>query len=175
MDAKSTAGQLACRAGTKALIAYEADRGQRVKTCIAHTDSDDPALPDGLVSTYSEEKGHYINTAVMEAKTRYPPITYQNLCNDPFYDKRLLIDAHKLQNCKALAAALCCEFWSLTVFESEGLYLVQRIIDKWGRDVADYYIKEKEARKTINTTEKKVKPMAFISIDGAKPFQLKKL
>jgi len=169
MDAKSSAGRIACEASRIAMNAYQVERSKQVPTHISHTNTEDAATPDGILST-KMKGGDYQTTAIVEAKARY--VTYDNILNNPFYERRLVMDLHKLTNCTVLSKALYCEFWSISVFESEGIYLVQRIADKWGQHLADYYTKDTKARESINSSEKIVKPMVYISIEGAKEYRL---
>lgn len=162
---------MAIRAAEKAMDAYQVARSEKkVKTILSHTNVGDPATPDGVLNDWNGTR--FITTAIIEAKVRYAPITYENIQNNPFYNKSLVVDQHKMDNCSAVAAALCVEFWSICVFEAEGIYIVQKIKDKWGQLIPHCYTKDTLTRESINSSKKKLKPMVYISIEGHEPYRL---
>ncbi len=164
MNVDSSAGQQCCEITSNVLKTYEKERSQKIPTRVCVGDVADPAVADGIISSYIN--GEWTLTAVFEAKTRWAPVTYENLLNDPFYEGRLVMDESKLENCSLVARMMNIEFWSISIFHSEKIYTVQKIKNKWGQSVADYYIKDNKSRKNINTSDKVVKATAFISEKG---------
>ena len=165
----SSSGQMTVAITENVFIHYGKERSKQVPSTVVNIQDKQYAAADGFLCTFSN--GLWNLVAVVEAKTRWPPVTYESICNDPAYDRRLVMDEEKLNRCNFIAQELGVEFWSISIFDHEKTYLVQRIKDSFGNVKSDYYLKDVEVRKNMNTQETKVKSQAFISIETAKPYK----
>ena len=173
-DANTSAGQIARQQARDAMRSYEVRRKEHhgIDTIITETDSMNhkpdkhhEAVVDGIVHSAGtgNDEGVFMLSSFLECRARFK--TEATMLS---YGTQL-IDRDKLERGRDIAEMMATEFWCLFVMTKDipKRYHVFAVSDRDGNWLLDFETRDTWCRKTINSSEKVLKPCSFLNIDDA--------